>query len=325
MDCRFAAASRASISLVILFLAACSGGDSGPPSTYAVGGTVSGLKGSGLVLANNGADALPVITNGPFIFVAPVAIGGTYNVTVISQPTSPVQNCVVMNSGRSGSVSVGDVKTANVVCANVGRFAYTGSRDFGTIVGFHIDPSTGALAEIPGGAPYFPWSGGVAVDPGGKFLYAEGNPGGVFAVNAASGALSSAGSMPFLSRLFLRQPVFDAEREVCTWRDERPRVTRRGPSRPGLRSLSEYEFRCNRTRWRPGPCGMDGHFRCRRAARQIHLRNEPLRLCSGSACFVPGGWTCRPLVIRSRSCDWGARRCLGDPVSGREPLYVGCR
>ena len=47
--------SRVALALAILILAACGGGcGGGPPSTYTVGGTVSGLKGSGLVLANNG-------------------------------------------------------------------------------------------------------------------------------------------------------------------------------------------------------------------------------------------------------------------------------
>ena len=35
---------------------------------YTIGGTVSGLKGSGLVLSNNGADPLQVRTDGPFTF-----------------------------------------------------------------------------------------------------------------------------------------------------------------------------------------------------------------------------------------------------------------
>jgi hypothetical protein len=56
-----------------------------------VGGTVSGLAGSGLVLRNNGLDDLAVSVNASFSFAAPVAEGGSYAVTVLTQPTSPAR------------------------------------------------------------------------------------------------------------------------------------------------------------------------------------------------------------------------------------------
>ena len=49
---------------------------------YAVGGTVSGLSGSGLVLQNNGGDDLPVAADGEFRFTSPVPSGRGYDVTV---------------------------------------------------------------------------------------------------------------------------------------------------------------------------------------------------------------------------------------------------
>src|SRR6478752_7648058 len=73
------------------------------PVTYTVGGEVSGLAGSGLVLVNNGGDKLTVSANGPVTFASALAEGGGYRVTVLAQPTSPTQTCVV--SGGSGTVT----------------------------------------------------------------------------------------------------------------------------------------------------------------------------------------------------------------------------
>ena len=54
--------------------------------TYSVGGSVSGLTGSGLALQNNGADTLAVTSDGPFTFATNLADGSAYAVTVSTQP-----------------------------------------------------------------------------------------------------------------------------------------------------------------------------------------------------------------------------------------------
>ena len=84
-------------------------------NTYTVGGTVSGLVGSGLVLRNNGGDDLPVSADGAVSFATPVANGATYGVTVFTQPTSPAQTCSV--SGGSGTMAQANVTTVAIVCA----------------------------------------------------------------------------------------------------------------------------------------------------------------------------------------------------------------
>jgi parallel beta-helix repeat protein len=83
--------------LGLMVLVACGGGggsdgDSNNVS-YTLGGTVSGLTGTGLVLQNNGASDLPIDTNGPFVFPTAFAEGSTYVVTVFQQPTG--QKCLV--------------------------------------------------------------------------------------------------------------------------------------------------------------------------------------------------------------------------------------
>ena len=48
------------------------------PLTYTVGGEVSGLAGSGLVLVNNGGDNLAVSADGPVTFASALAKGAGY-------------------------------------------------------------------------------------------------------------------------------------------------------------------------------------------------------------------------------------------------------
>jgi len=61
-------ARGASVVAVLTMLTACSGGDSGPPPppTYTVGGTVTGLSGSGLILVNSASGALTAVPGSPF-------------------------------------------------------------------------------------------------------------------------------------------------------------------------------------------------------------------------------------------------------------------
>ena len=91
-------------------------------TAYAVGGTVTGLIGTGLDLQYNADNvSLPsidqVTANGAFVFDASrtSAVNGTvYGITITRQPTNPAQTCVVVNG--SGTVAGADVNDVNVVC-----------------------------------------------------------------------------------------------------------------------------------------------------------------------------------------------------------------
>ena len=83
-------------------------------NTYEIGGTVSGLAGTGLVLRNNSGDDLAITANGTFAFATEIASGGSYAVTVQAQPTSPWQTCVVSNG--SGSVTNADITSITITC-----------------------------------------------------------------------------------------------------------------------------------------------------------------------------------------------------------------
>ncbi|AKU95068.1 Hypothetical Protein AKJ09_01732 [Labilithrix luteola] len=80
---------------------------------FSLGGTVSGVVGAGLVLQNNGADALILGANGTFAFPKPIASGSPYAITVKTQPASPTQTCTVTN----GTGTMGDAKVTNVAIA----------------------------------------------------------------------------------------------------------------------------------------------------------------------------------------------------------------
>ncbi|MCK7593462.1 FG-GAP repeat protein [Pseudomarimonas salicorniae] len=94
--------------------------------TYSIGGTVSGLTGSGLVLRNNGGDDLVINANGPFSFPTSVIDGGTYAVTVHAQPGAPAQACTVGNG--NGAVSGEPVVSVAVTCTYVNQMAHVSLR-----------------------------------------------------------------------------------------------------------------------------------------------------------------------------------------------------
>lgn len=89
-----------------------------------VGGSVSGLLGNGLVLQLNGAEALPITADGAFQFDAELLSGDSYAVTVLSQPSVPVQDCSVANG--AGVVPDGDISDVSIDCQTV-RFSVGGS------------------------------------------------------------------------------------------------------------------------------------------------------------------------------------------------------
>lgn len=107
------------------------GGGSTPPTgtvQYEVGGTVSGLTGSGLVLQLNGTSDLALESGTAFKFPTKLAAGTTYVVTVRSNPDG--QTCAV-TAGGSGVLASADVSTITVSCSSppvtVGSFSVGGA------------------------------------------------------------------------------------------------------------------------------------------------------------------------------------------------------
>jgi FG-GAP repeat len=117
--------------------------------TYTVGGTVSGLTGTGLVLQNNGGNNLPVSGNGgAFTFSAPVSAGGAYSVTVLTQPSG--QNCTVSNGAGTSTTNVTGVAVA---CAGVG-FTVGGAVSGLTGAGLVLQINSSSNLAIAGDGPF---------------------------------------------------------------------------------------------------------------------------------------------------------------------------
>ncbi len=106
-----------------------------------VGGHVSGLLASGLVLQNRGGDDLAVAADGPFTFATPVALGTAYGVTVKSAPVGQV--CTVQ---RDVGTATADVTDVVVSCTSSGWSA--ASQLAANIVSpsLSMDPSGNGLA-----------------------------------------------------------------------------------------------------------------------------------------------------------------------------------
>ena len=108
-----------SVSLIIGLLSGCGGGggSTADTTTYTVGGSVSGLSGSGLVLQNNGGDSLTVNADGNFTFATALTDAENYAVTVSSSPTAPAQTCSVTND--TGTISAANITDVSVACVDV--------------------------------------------------------------------------------------------------------------------------------------------------------------------------------------------------------------
>jgi len=163
---------------------------------YTVGGTVTGLRGSGLVLQDNSGDSLTVQASGSFVFSSGIDQGGAYSVTVSTQPSSPAQTCTVHNG--SGTIGTADIGNVVVNCTQAGRFAYVVNMTANTISAYSIDAGTGALTQIAGSPFASTGTTPVAavVDPNGSFLYVANNGSNnisVYSIDDSSGALTSAG------------------------------------------------------------------------------------------------------------------------------------
>ncbi len=152
-------------------------------NTYTVGGTISGLTGTGLVLQDTvNSHQTTAITAGSTTFTIPgaVASGGTYAVSVLTQPSTPAQFCRVTSG--TGNIVAANVTSVAVACTNVGQVVFVANPydngGTGTVASFTITPATGALTAA-NGTPATPAVAsltddnptGLALDPSGNFLY----------------------------------------------------------------------------------------------------------------------------------------------------------
>lgn len=142
--------------------------------SFTIGGTTSGLTGTGLVLLDNGGNNLTISAGATsFTFTAPIASGASYNVTVFSQPSNPSQTCGITNGS-------GPVTNANITSVQVACTASTGSLSISppsVLVPFGWTQQF--AATISGGGPVVStWSVDGIV--GGSALYGTINAAGLY-------------------------------------------------------------------------------------------------------------------------------------------------
>ena len=163
---------------------------------YSIGGTVTGLNGTALMLQDNGGDNLTVPASGSFRFATKIASNLTYAVTVGTEPTNPAQYCRVTNG--TGTVTTANVTSVTIKCSNTGKFLFV-TNPFdnfgnGSIAAFTINPVNGALTAA-GASPYAPAElqpYALALDPGGQYLYVANSQSAIVSTDAigANGALT---------------------------------------------------------------------------------------------------------------------------------------
>jgi len=195
-------------------LAACGGGGGGnpggglptvTPTSFPVGGTVTGLVSSGLVLQINGGEEVPIGSSGG-VFTFPTALpnGSAYTVAIASQPDiGPLQVCSITNG--DGDVS-GAVTSVTVTCVTkTSKFLYVTNPTSNSVSGYTIDASTGALAAVAG-SPFATETNPryVTAEPTGKFVYvstlgSSTDPPQVsgFSLNGTSGVLAELANSPY--------------------------------------------------------------------------------------------------------------------------------
>jgi len=102
---------------ILLMCAGCGGGGGGGDGEqgFSIGGTVSGLVGSGLVLATAGQPDLTLVPGQTtFAFAQKVKSGTAYEVALESPASEPAQDCQVI--GGSGVVGAADVTSIALDC-----------------------------------------------------------------------------------------------------------------------------------------------------------------------------------------------------------------
>ena len=156
---RKSVASGRAVTLLVLMcligsLSSCSG--SGDKPTYPVGGTVSGLSATGLVLAN-GSDTVQVAANaGSFMFSMRLPAGATYAVTIQAQPAG--QTCVVGH----GTGAVASVAINNVSISCTGPWVWKSGADTKNAAGVYGTRGVAAAGNVPGArAGSMTWTDGA--------------------------------------------------------------------------------------------------------------------------------------------------------------------
>ncbi|MCC2632611.1 MAG: hypothetical protein K0S48_497 [Ramlibacter sp.] len=87
-------------------------------NTYALGGTISNLKGEGLVLINGSAGGqLALAKDATEFTMGQIPVGTAYGLSVLTQPKNPTQQCTIANG--TGVMGDGDRRNVIITCVTL--------------------------------------------------------------------------------------------------------------------------------------------------------------------------------------------------------------
>lgn len=105
---------RGELCALMLLLGSCSFDPPMAGPAFAVGGTVRGLTGAGLVLGSATGETLTVTANGAFSFSPSLRSGEEYRIVIVAEPIAPPERCVINNG--AGVIAAADVTDLSVAC-----------------------------------------------------------------------------------------------------------------------------------------------------------------------------------------------------------------
>ena len=172
-----------------------------------LGGSISGLNGTGLILQLNGGNDIAIPAgSSSFSFSVPLANGASYILNIGTQPTSPLEVCDLSNASGTVGQPQGPV---SVTCASPSLMLVAAPglnvdpAVAGSVSVYTIDPVSGVLTlvyTVPFETGLDPYS--IAIDPSGNFVYVPEYGSDVIAaysISPATGGLQAISGSPFIS------------------------------------------------------------------------------------------------------------------------------
>lgn len=138
---------------------------------YSVSFTTTGLLGSGLQVSLNDGDPVAISTNGYSSFPTTLDDGLAYQVSVVSQPGQPLQQCKVQSS--SGTISGQNVTNVAVICGNAVEPLYPSNGPRWQDYVKNPEVITGALPDVACEAGVDSYFGQGACLDGGEYRVIE--------------------------------------------------------------------------------------------------------------------------------------------------------
>jgi hypothetical protein len=167
-------------------------------TSFTVGGTITGLLGPA-ILQDNAGNNLTVSSAGAFTFSSAVPSGAPYAVTVLNQPSSPVQVCSVSNgSGVVGGANVGNVAIACSTSTFTVAASVVGLTNSGLVLQDNggdttaVDPGTNGMtfaAPVSSGGAYVV---SILQQPIGQTCHVTGGSGTIGSGNVATAVVNCA-------------------------------------------------------------------------------------------------------------------------------------